>query len=138
MQNTNKIYWVIGQMCAGKTYYSEVIGKCLDLKPFHLDNIRQDISLVDAYKEAIKTGLIEGFTPHRNPQHLSAIMQAIASSGIDEIIYILIAPSYEQWKENCKPVIACPTDENPPNYTEEEYYKENERLMQLNPKVIIK
>jgi len=50
----------------------------------------------------------------------------------------MIEPTYEQWLENCKPVIACPTDENPPDYTKEEYEAENERLKKVNPAVIIK
>ncbi len=122
-------------MCVGKTYYSEIIGKYLGLKPFHLDHIDQSKPLIEAYKEAIQTGLIEGYTPHRNKAHYDAIMKAI---GDREVIYILISPSYEQWLENCKPIIACPTDENPPEYTREEYEEENERLKNItNPSVII-
>lgn len=62
-------------------------------------------------------------------------MEAI---GDEEVKYIIIAPDYDKWKENCKPIIACPTDENPPNYTEEEYKNENNRLMELKPILIIK
>ncbi len=128
MQNTDKVYWIIGQMCSGKTRYSHMFGELFDLTPFHLDHIRHDIPLVEAYKEAITTGLIEGFTPHRNQEHLEAITQALEGK---EVRYILMEPPYERWLENCKPVIACPTDENPPNYTKEEYEAENRRLRQL-------
>lgn len=121
-------------MCSGKTHYSHIFGEMLGLTPFHLDHIRHDIPLVDAYREAITTGLIEGFTPHRNQAHLEAIMEALKDR---EIIYILIAPEYEQWLENCKPVIACPTDENPPSYTKEEYEAENERLRGFNPVIVV-
>lgn len=107
----------------------------LGKEPFHLDHIRHDIPLVEAYREAIESGLIEGFTPHRNQAHLEAITNALEGK---EIFYIMIEPEYNKWKENCKPVIACPTDENPPDYTEEEYNKENQRLRQLNPRIIIK
>jgi hypothetical protein len=131
----DRVYWIIGQMCVGKTYYSKIIGEMINLTPFHLDHIRHDIPLVEAYREAIKTGLIEGFTPHRNPGHLAAITEALEGK---EVFYILIEPEYEQWQENCKPVIANPTDENPPNYTREEYQRENQRLRQLNPRLIIK
>lgn len=56
-----------------------------------------------------------------------------------EIKYIMVYPPYEQWLENCKPIIACPTDENPPNYTKDEYEAENKRLINLtNPTLIIK
>jgi hypothetical protein len=128
------LYWVIGQMCSGKTYYSELIGEQIGKKPFHLDHINQNISLVEAYREALKTGLIEGFTPHRNAQHLEAITKAI---GDRQVSYILIEPPYEKWLENCKPIIACPTDENPPNYTKEQYEEENNRLRKLEPVLII-
>jgi len=131
----NKVYWVIGQMCSGKTYYSKIIGELLNLTPFHLDHINQSIPLVEAYKEAVSTGLVEGFTPHRNAHHLDCIMEALKGK---EVIYIMIEPEYEQWLENCKPVIACPTDENPPNYTKEQYEAENNCLKLLKPKVIIK
>ena len=100
-------------MCVGKTYYSKILGKMLNRTPFHLDHIRHDIPLVQAYTEAIQSGFIEGFTPHRNQGHLEAITQALDGK---EVVYIMIEPDYEQWLENCKPVIACPTDENPPNY----------------------
>jgi hypothetical protein len=131
----NKIYWIIGQMCSGKTYYSKIIGEYLGLKPFHLDHINLSLPLVEAYREAIQSGLIEGFTPLRNKEHYRAIVEAI---GDKEVIYILIAPSYEQWKRNCIPVIQNITDENPPDYTEEEYERENKRLEAFKPKVIIK
>jgi hypothetical protein len=131
----NKIYWVIGQMCVGKTYYSNVLGEMMGVIPFHLDHIDQSLPLIEAYKEAIKSGLIEGFTPHRNADHLSAITEALKRK---EIVYILIEPSYEQWKKNCEPVFANPTDENPPHYTEEQYDAENKRLRELKPKIIIK
>lgn len=104
-------------------------------EPFHLDHIRQGVPLVQAYKEALESGLIEGYTPHRNAQHLQAITEAI---GDKEVRYILIAPDYEQWLENCKPIIACPTDENPPNYTKEQYEQENNRLKGLKPIIVIK
>ncbi len=131
----NKVYWIIGQMCTGKTYYSKILGEIMGLEPFHLDHIRQSIPLVEAYKEAVSGGLIEGFTPHRDGGHLSAITKALEGK---EVVYILIEPSYEQWKKNCIPIIACPTDENPPDYTEEEYNRENDRLKQLKPIIIIK
>ncbi len=127
----NKVIWIIGVMCSGKTTFSEKFGKLIGTKPFHLDHIRHDIPLIEAYKEAIQGGLIEGFTPHRNEEHLKAITEALKGH---EVKYILISPSYEQWKENCKPIIACPTDENPPDYTKEEYEAENKRLKKLtNP-----
>lgn len=122
-------------MCSGKTHYSKILGEMLNLTPFHLDHIRHDIPLVEAYREAIQTGLIEGFTPHRNQAHLEAITQALEGK---EVVYILIEPSYEQWQENCKPVIACPTDENPPSYTMDEYVAENNRLRALGPVLTIR
>ena len=131
----NRLYWIIGVMCSGKTHYSKIIGKMLDLETFHLDLIDQSKSLTEAYTEAIKTGLIEGYTPFRNEAHYNAIMEALKDK---EVSYILVKPSYEQWLENCKPIIACPTDENPPNYTIEEYEAENDRLKQLtNPIFVI-
>jgi hypothetical protein len=130
----NKVIWIIGQMCVGKTHYSKLIGEMIDVKPFHLDHIDQSLPLVEAYREAVKSGLIEGFTPQRNPEHLKAITEALKGS---KVYYILIAPPYSQWKENCKPIIANPHDENPPDYTEEEYNAENERLMKLEPVFVI-
>jgi hypothetical protein len=130
----NRVYWIIGMMCVGKTYYSNIFGEMLGLTPFHLDHIRHDIPLVEAYREAITTGFIEGFTPHRNQGHLEAITQALEGK---EVFYILIEPTYEQWLENCKPVIACPTDENPPSYTKEEYEAENRRLRELQPRLVV-
>lgn len=131
-----KIIWIIGVMCSGKTTISHKIGKLLNREPFHLDHIDQSKPLVEAYKEAIQTGLIEGYTPFRNQAHYNAIMKALEDMEVD---YILIQPEYEQWLENCKPIIACPTDENPPNYTKDEYEAENERLIKLtNPTLIIK
>lgn len=129
------IYWVIGQMCVGKTHYSKIIGEMIGREPFHLDHIRQGVPLVEAYKEAIKSGLIEGFTPHRDSGHLKAIMEAI---GDEEVRYILIEPDYEKWKQNCIPIINCPTDENPPDYTKEQYEQENNRLRELKPIITIK
>lgn len=129
------IYWITGQMCSGKTYYSEIIGKMIGRKPFHLDHIDQRLPLVYAYKSALSTGLIEGFTPHRNAEHLKAITEAI---GDREVKYILVEPEYEKWLENCKPVIACPTDDNPPSYTKEQYEQENNRLRGLKPIITIK
>lgn len=132
----SKVYWIIGVMCSGKTTISTEIGKLLDLDPFHLDHINQSIPLAQAYQEAIYTGLIEGYTPLRNETHFHAIMKALMGK---EVVYILVYPPYEKWLENCKPIIACPTDENPPNYTREQYEAENERLIKLtNPKVIFK
>ena len=122
-------------MCSGKSYYSKTIGEMVYRDVFHLDEINRNVPLVDAYKEAVKTGLIEGFTPHRNAEHLNAIMEAI---GDEEIKYILIAPDYDKWKENCKPIIACPTDENPPDYTKDEYEAENARLAKLAPILTIR
>lgn len=123
-------------MCSGKTTISHKIGNLLDLKPFHLDHINQSIPLVQAYQVAIQTGLIEGYTPFRNQSHYNAIMEALDGK---EVKYIMVYPPYEQWLENCKPIIACPTDENPPNYTKDEYEAENERLIKLtNPTLIIK
>lgn len=123
-------------MCSGKTTISKEIGKLLDLDPFHLDHINQSIPLDQAYQEAIQTGLIEGYTPLRNEAHFHAIMKALIGK---EVIYIMVYPPYEKWLENCKPIIACPTDENPPNYTKDEYEAENERLIKLtNPKVIFR
>jgi len=130
----NRVYYIIGQMCSGKTHYSQILGEMLNLAPFHLDYIRHDIPLVEAYKEAVKAELIEGFTPHRNQAHLEAITQALEGK---EVFYILIAPTYEQWLENCKPIIACPTDENPPSYTKEEYEAENDRLRLLKPRIVV-
>lgn len=121
-------------MCVGKTHYSNIIGEMMGVIPAHLDHINCDVPLVEAYKEAIVTGLIEGFTPHRNADHLSAIMEALNGK---EIVYILIEPGYEQWKKNREPVITNPTDENPPDYTKEQYDAENKRLRELNPKLII-
>lgn len=128
----NKCYWIIGQMCVGKTYYSKIIGEMLGLKPVSLDFVNG----LD-YNSLIKGDrvLIEGFTPHRNNDHYRAIMEALKDY---EIIYIQIAPEYEKWLENCKPIIACPTDENPPSYTKEEYENENKRLEKLEPLLIIK
>lgn len=131
----NKIYWICGMMCSGKTHYSKIIGEMMGVEPFHLDHINLTIPLQEAYNIATQNKIIEGFTPHRNAQHLEAITKALEGK---EIIYILIEPSYEQWLENCKPIIACPTDENPPNYSKEEYEAENNRLRKLNPKIIIK
>ena len=131
----SKVYWIIGQMCVGKTYYSKIFGEMMGRTPFHLDHIRHDIPLVEAYKEAVTTGLIEGFTPHRNAAHFEAITQALEGK---EVFYILVEPSYEQWQENCKPIIACPTDENPPSYTREEYEQENNRLRALGPVLTIR
>lgn len=129
------IYWIIGVMCSGKTHYSKIIGEMMGKEPFHLDHIRQDIPLALAYAEAIQSGLIEGYTPHRNQQHLEAITEALKGHTVR---YILIAPSYKQWKKNCEPIIACPTDENPPDYTKKEYEAENKRLKKLKPIIIIK
>lgn len=132
----SKVYWIIGVMCSGKTTISTEIGKLLDLEPFHLDHINQSIPLVQAYQEATQTGLIEGYTPFRNEAHYNAIMKALEGK---EVKYIMVYPQYEQWLENCKPIIACPTDENPPEYTKEQYEAENERLIKLtNPTLIIK
>lgn len=123
-------------MCVGKSYYSKIIGEMLGIEPFHLDHINLALPLQEAYNIAIQTGLIEGFTPFRNAQHYNAITEALKDK---EVFYIMIEPSYEQWLENCKPIIACPTDENPPNYSKEEYEAENNRLKILtNPKLIIK
>jgi hypothetical protein len=130
----SRVYWIIGQMCVGKTYYSKTFGEMLGLTPFHLDHIRQDVPLNVAYKEAVQSCLIEGFTPHRNQGHLEAITEALKDK---DVFYILIEPAYEQWLENCKPVIACPTDENPPSYTKEEYEAENKRLRGFNPRLIV-
>jgi hypothetical protein len=129
-----KIIWVIGVMCSGKTTFSLEYGKKINKIPFHLDHIRQGVPLIQAYKEAIQTGLIEGYTPHRNTEHLKAITEALEGY---EVEYILIKPPYEQWKENCKPIIACPTDENPPDYTKEEYEAENERLKNITKPILI-
>jgi len=134
-QNMNRVYYIIGQMCTGKTHYSKILGEMLNLTPFHLDHINQSIPLVEAYREAVSYGLIEGFTPHRNQQHLEAITQALEGK---EVVYILIEPTYEQWKKNCIPILECPTDENPPNYTEEEYNGENNRLRELKPLLTIR
>lgn len=131
----NRVYWIIGQMCVGKTHYSKIIGEMIGRQPFHLDHINQSLPLVESYKEAITTGLIEGFTPHRNQGHLEAITKALEGK---EVIYILIEPEYDKWKENCKPIIACPTDENPPDYSKEEYERENQRLRELKPVLVIK
>lgn len=131
----SKVYWIIGQMCSGKTHYSKILGEMLHLTTFHLDHIRHDIPLVEAYREAVQTGLIEGFTPHRNQAHLKAITEALEGK---DVIYILVEPSYEQWLENCKPIIACPTDENPPSYIKEEYEAENDRLRELKPVLTIR
>lgn len=129
------IYFIIGQMCTGKTHYSKIIGEMIGKEPFHLDHIDMSNGLVEGYKQALEGGLIEGYTPHRNAEHLQAITEAI---GDREVKYILVAPSYEKWKENCKPIIACPTDENPPNYTKEQYEAENDRLRELKPIITIK
>jgi hypothetical protein len=129
------IYWVIGQMCSGKTHYSKTIGEMVYRDVFHLDEVNTSNGLVEGYKEAVKTGLIEGFTPHRNQEHLQSITEAI---GDEEVKYILIAPDYDKWKENCKPIIACQTDENPPDYTKEEYEAENARLAKLDPILTIR
>jgi len=132
----SKIYFIIGQMCSGKTHYSKIIGEMMGVKPFHLDHINLTLPLEEAYNIAIQSKLIEGFTPYRNEAHLQAITKALEGK---EVVYILIEPSYEQWLENCKPIIACPTDENPPNYSKEEYEAENTRLKKLtNPTIIIK
>lgn len=127
--------WIIGVMCSGKTHYSKIIGELIGKDPFHLDHIDMSKGLVEGYKQALEGGLIEGYTPHRNAEHLQAITEAI---GDREVKYILVAPSYEKWKENCKPIIACPTDENPPNYTKEQYEAENDRLRELKPIITIK
>ena len=117
-------------MCSGKSYYSKIIGEMLGVEPYHLDNIKNcDYSCVSNLK------LIEGFTPHRNNKHLTAITEALKDK---EVLYILIEPSYEQWKENCKPIIANPDDMNPPDYTKQQYEAENNRLRQLNPILTIK
>jgi hypothetical protein len=133
--NTNKIIWIVGQMCVGKTTLAKKIGEVLHMKPFHLDHIDQSLPLVDAYREAIKSGLIEGFTPHRNEQHYKAIMTALENS---DIIYIQPTPDYEEWLERCKPIINNPTDENPPNYSKEEYEAENRRINQLTNSITCK
>lgn len=132
--NNNTIIWVIGVMCSGKTHYSNVIGQIFNKEVFHLDFINQSMPLVDAYREAVKSPIIEGWTPHRNAHHLEAITQALEGK---EVFYILIEPTYEQWLENCKPVIACPTDENPPSYSKEEYDAENRRLREFKPRLIV-
>jgi hypothetical protein len=125
-----KIY-IVGQMCSGKTTFSKIF-KELGLSVFHLDHIRQDIPLTDAYKEAFKSDIVEGYTPFRLKEHWEAI-----KDQLNGVKYILIAPPYEKWRENCKPIIACPTDENPPNYTKEEYEAENNRLKELTKPIII-
>ena len=108
----------------------------MGVEPFHLDHINLALPLQEAYNVATQNKLIEGFTPLRNTQHLEAITKALEGK---EVVYILVEPSYEQWLENCKPIIACPTDENPPNYSKEEYETENKRLKELtNPSIIIK
>ena len=43
--------------------------------------------LVEGYKQALEGGLIEGYTPHRNAEHLQAITEAI---GDREVKYILV------------------------------------------------
>lgn len=117
-------------MCSGKTHYSKIIGEMLGKEPFHLDHITTSMGLVEGYRQALESGLIEGYTPFRNAEHLRAITEAI---GDREVRYILVSPTYKQWKENCKPIIACPTDENPPDYSEKEYEAENRRLAKLEP-----
>jgi deoxyadenosine/deoxycytidine kinase len=130
----NKIIWICGMMCVGKTTFSNKLGELLNKTPFHLDHIDQSIPLVEAYKEAIKTGLIEGFTPHRNNHHYQAIMEAL--KGYD-IIYLQLTPSYEDWLIRCQPVFDKPTDENPPSYTKEEYEAENQRINKLTNSITI-
>jgi hypothetical protein len=130
----NKIIWVVGQMCTGKTTFSKKLGELIHKEPFHLDHINQSIPLVDAYREAIQSGLIEGFTPHRNTQHYNAIMEVLKDY---DIIYLQLTPTYEDWLLRCKPIIECPTDENPPDYTEEEYHTENLRIHQLTKSITI-
>jgi hypothetical protein len=128
--------WVVGQMCSGKTYYSEIIGEMFGYIPFHLDHINTRLSLIEAYTEALEHDLIEGFTPLRNDEHYMALQIAIAGRDVK---HIMVAPSYEQWLENCKPIIANLTDENPPNYTKEQYELENSRIASIvNPVFIIK
>ncbi len=123
--------WIVGVMCSGKTTFSNIF-KELGLSVFHLDHIRTDISLTDAYREALQSDIIEGYTPFRLKEHWEAI-----KPHLKNIKYILIKPPYEKWKENCKPIIACPTDENPPDYTKEEYEAENKRLQDLIKPIII-
>lgn len=131
---SNKVYFIIGQMCAGKTHYSKILGDMIGVEPFHLDNINKAIPLQDAYNIATQSKVIEGFTPFRNQAHLEAITKALEGK---EVVYILIRPTYEKWLENCKPIIACPTDENPPPYSRDEYDAENKRLEKSNPRIII-
>lgn len=131
----NKVIWIVGQMCTGKTTFAHKLGKLLGTTPFHLDHIDQTVPLTEAYHKAIQTGLIEGFTPHRNEYHYQAIMEVL--KGYD-IIYIQIAPPYEVWKKNCIPIINNPTDENPPDYSKEEYEQENERIKNLTNPIICK
>lgn len=134
-----KIIWVVGCMCSGKTYYSNLLGEMFDKKPFHLDHIDLSLPLVEAYRRAIKNGFIEGYTPFRNQTHYQAMNEAMNELiGKKEVEYILISPPYDKWKVNCIPIINCPTDENPPDYTKEEYEQEIERIKLLtNPKIII-
>jgi broad-specificity NMP kinase len=122
--------WIVGQMCSGKTTFSKIF-KELGLNVFHLDHIRTDIPLTEAYKEALKSDIIEGYTPFRIREHWEAI-----EPHLKNVKYILLTPIYEKWKENCKPIIACPTDENPPDYTKEEYEAENNRLKYLIKPII--
>jgi len=124
--------WVIGQMCSGKTTFCQIF-KELGLSVFHLDHIRTDIPLTEAYKEALKADIIEGYTPFRADNHWEAI-----KPHLKDVKYILLAPSYEKWQEQCKPIIANPDDYNPPNYTKEQYEAENTRLKNLtNPFLVI-
>jgi len=133
--NTNKVIWIVGMMCTGKTTFSNKLGELLGMTPFHLDHIDQSLPLVEAYREAIKTGLIDGFTPHRNQAHYNAIMTALENS---DIIYIQMAPPYEEWLKRCQPIINNPTDENPPSYSKEEYEAENDRINKLTNSILCK
>jgi deoxyadenosine/deoxycytidine kinase len=130
----NKIIWIVGQMCVGKTTLALKLGELLNKKPFHLDHIDQSLPLTQAYQEAIKSGLIEGFTPHRNEHHYKAIMEVLKQY---DIIYLQPTPAYEDWLEQCKPIINNPSDENPPSYTKEEYEAENERIHKLTNSITI-
>ncbi len=127
-------FWLVGATCSGKSTYAEIVAKALETDVKYLDVIADKIELegmsreegyCDIFKDKKDILVVEGIVPFNFPLDMEYVSRHLVEY---EVIYILVAPEYQEWlKRRDTRKAEIPTSE-PPFMTEEEYKKYNKKL----------
>lgn len=127
-------FWITGNTCVGKSHNAKILAERFGVRVRHLDTVFDRINIdgmtkLDGYKAILKDlkdiAVLDGVVPFNYKEDMDIIQSLL---GGYKVIYIIIAPDYNQWIKNVEARKTEIPDSNPKIITKEKYEEYNTAL----------